>query len=303
MALADAMRDSVDGRADDGIPDTLPAGEVRALFDRVAGIYDPLNELMTAGLHHRWRRRAADLAGVGPGDRVLDVAAGTGDLSIELAKRVTPGGEVIGCDFSPEMLARARAKAPGLRFEHGDALALDYPDGTFDAATVGFGARNFADLERGLKEMARVVRPGGHVVMLDFTTPRRAPLSTFFGIWFDRIVPLLGRVAGQRRAYGYLSRSVQRFPGPAELAATMQRCGMTNIRYLVTGGGIVVTHVGEIPPRADPQRRELNKRGSEPSGQGSHAPPRLVRPTATGPACTPQPIRAASSLRACYRSP
>lgn len=243
MAIDDATRDAA---AIGGIPDTLQAGEVRALFDRVAGIYDPLNELMTAGLHHRWRRRAADLANVCPGDRVLDVAAGTGDLTIELASRVVPDGEVIGCDFSTEMLDRARAKAPALRFEHGDALALDYPDDAFDAATVGFGARNFADLDRGLSEMARVVRPGGRVVMLDFTTPRRPPFSTFFGIWFDRIVPAIGRLAGERRAYGYLSRSVQRFPGPAELAATMQRCGMTNIRYVVTGGGIVVMHVGEI---------------------------------------------------------
>jgi demethylmenaquinone methyltransferase/2-methoxy-6-polyprenyl-1,4-benzoquinol methylase len=234
------------GASDGEIPDTLQAREVRALFDRVARIYDPLNQVMTAGLHHRWRQRAAELANVGPGDRVLDLAAGTGDLTIELAKRVTPGGEAIGCDFSPAMLARARAKAPGLRFEHGDALALDYPDDSFDAATVGFGARNFADLQQGLGEMARVVRPGGRVVMLDFTTPQRPPFSTFFSIWFDRIVPTLGRLAGARQAYGYLSRSVQRFPGPTELAATMARCELTNIRYLITAGGIVVIHVGEV---------------------------------------------------------
>ena len=216
------------------------------MFDRIAGVYDLLNQVMSMGLHHDWRRRAADLAAVGPGDRVLDVAAGTGDLTIELARRVEPGGEAIGCDFSENMLERARAKAPGLRFETGDALDLRYADGEFDAATVGFGARNFTDLERGLREMARVVRPGGRVVILDATTPTRPPLSTFFRLWFDRVVPVLGRLAGQADAYDYLPNSVKRFPAPRELAATMARCGMTNIRYIVTAGGIVALHVGEV---------------------------------------------------------
>ena len=227
-----------------GAPDTLPASQVQALFDRIAGVYDPLNQVISAGLHHDWRRRAADLAEVGPGARVLDVAAGTGDLTIELARRVAPGGEAVGCDFAENMLARAREKAPELRFESADALALPYDDGEFDAATVGFGARNFADLERGLSEMARVVRPGGRVVVLDFTTPTRPPLSTFFDLWFDRIVPLIGRLSGDPEAYGYLANSVQRYPGPSEVAATMERCGLAGIRWIVTGGGIVTLHVG-----------------------------------------------------------
>jgi demethylmenaquinone methyltransferase / 2-methoxy-6-polyprenyl-1,4-benzoquinol methylase len=176
---------------------------------------------------------------------VLDVAAGTGDLTIELAGRVGPEGEAVGCDCSPEMLERARVKALVLRFELGDALALDYVDGEFDAATVGFGVRNFADLERGLREMVRVVRPGGRVVILEFTRPQSEPLSSFFSLWFDRAVPLLGRLVGQRSAYGYLASWVRRFPGPEELAATMQRYGMQKIRYIVTGGGIVTLHVGE----------------------------------------------------------
>ncbi|MHB8233282.1 MAG: bifunctional demethylmenaquinone methyltransferase/2-methoxy-6-polyprenyl-1,4-benzoquinol methylase UbiE [Solirubrobacteraceae bacterium] len=226
---------------------TLEAPEVRALFNRVAGNYDLLNGVMSAGLHHGWRRRAADLAALAPGDRVLDVAAGTGDLTIELARRVGPEGEVVGCDFSEDMLALARMKAPGLRFELGDALTLDYADGAFDAATVGFAARNFSDLQRGLAEMVRVVRPGGRVVILDFTTPRRRPLSTFFSVWFDRVVPLLGRLVGQAKAYDYLARSVRRFPPPHELAATMERSGLNNIRYIVTGGGIVTLHVGKRP--------------------------------------------------------
>ncbi|HSZ69143.1 MAG TPA: ubiquinone/menaquinone biosynthesis methyltransferase [Solirubrobacteraceae bacterium] len=175
----------------------LEAAQVRSMFDGIAWVYDALNSAMTAGLHHRWRERAVDLARVGPGDRVLDVATGTGDLALELARRVAPGGEVLGSDFSEGMLARARAKADGaVRFEWGDALALPYPDDSFDAATVGFGARNFSDLPRGLAEMARVVRPGGRVLVLEFTTPTRPPLSHFYGLWFDRVVPRLGALVG-----------------------------------------------------------------------------------------------------------
>src|SRR4051794_14348330 len=178
------------------------------MFDRIAGVYDVMNTVMTAGLHHRWRSRAADLAQVGPGDRALDVATGTGDLAVELASR---GASVVGSDFSEGMLARARAKAPGIRWEQADAMALPYDDDAFDAATVGFGARNFGDLDRGLRELARVVRPGGRVVVLEITSPTKPPLSTFFSLWFDRIVPLLGRFD---EAYTYLPSSVKRFPAP-----------------------------------------------------------------------------------------
>lgn len=222
---------------------TLPEGQVRAMFDRIAGVYDVMNSVMTAGLHHRWRRRAVDLAAVGPGSRVLDVATGTGDLAIEAAAR---GAEVVGTDFSEAMLERARAKAPGIAFEQGDALALRYPDGAFDAATVGFGARNFADLDQGLREMARVVRPGGRVVVLEITTPARPPLSTFFSVWFDRLVPLVGRLAGDPDAYSYLPSSVRRFPAPEALAGVMERAGLRNLRWILTAGGIIAIHVGEV---------------------------------------------------------
>jgi demethylmenaquinone methyltransferase/2-methoxy-6-polyprenyl-1,4-benzoquinol methylase len=203
-----------------------------------------MNSVMTAGLHHRWRERAADLAALGPGDRALDVATGTGDLAIELARRVGSDGEVVGSDFSEEMLALARRKAPEIAFESGNALELPYPDGRFDAATVGFGARNFSDLDRGLAEMARVVRPGGRVVVLEITTPQRPPLSTFFRVWFDRIVPLLGRLTGESLAYSYLPSSVRRFPGPEGLAAAMARAGLRDIRWILTAGGIIAIHVG-----------------------------------------------------------
>ena len=232
---------------------TLPEGQVRAMFDRIAGLYDVMNSVMTAGLHHRWRARAADLAAVGPGDRALDVATGTGDLAIELARRVGPGGEVVGSDFSEGMLERARQKvAPApdawapLRFEWGDAQALPYEDAGFAAATVGFGARNFADLEAGLGEMVRVVRPGGRVVVLEMTQPQRPPLSTFFALWFDRIIPLLGRITDQQ-AYSYLPSSVKRFPEPPALAGAMERAGLEQVRWILTAGGIIALHVGVRP--------------------------------------------------------
>jgi demethylmenaquinone methyltransferase/2-methoxy-6-polyprenyl-1,4-benzoquinol methylase len=219
------------------------------MFDRIARVYDRMNSVMTAGMHHRWRARAADLAQVGEGDRVLDVACGTGDLALELARRVGPSGEVVGCDFSGEMLELARAKAAGadnVRFEWANALGLPYDDDAFAAATVGFGARNFSDLEQGLRELVRVVRPGGHVVVLEITTPTRPPLSSFYRVWFDRVVPALGRVAGDSDAYTYLPSSVRRFPPPAELAATLERVGLTKIHYVLTAGGIIAIHAGEV---------------------------------------------------------
>jgi demethylmenaquinone methyltransferase/2-methoxy-6-polyprenyl-1,4-benzoquinol methylase len=228
-------------------PGTLPDTQVRAMFDRIAGFYDLMNSVMTAGLHHRWRARAADLADVRPGDRVLDVATGTGDLAIELAGRIAPGGEVIGSDFSDGMLERAREKDPAIRWEHADALALPYGDDEFRAATVGFGARNFADLEKGIAEMARVVAPGGKVVILEITTPTKPPLSTFFSLWFDRVIPLVGKVAADSQAYSYLPSSVRRFPGPEGLGAVLAGAGLTDVRWILTAGGIIALHVGTVP--------------------------------------------------------
>jgi demethylmenaquinone methyltransferase/2-methoxy-6-polyprenyl-1,4-benzoquinol methylase len=228
---------------------TLEEGQVRAMFDRIAGLYDVMNSVMTAGLHHRWRERAADLARLGPGDRALDVATGTGDLALALSRRVAPAGEVVGSDFSEGMLDRARAKAAGragVRWEWGNALELPYPDRSFDAATVGFGARNFSDLERGLGEMVRVVRPGGRVVVLEITTPTRAPLSVFFSLWFDRIVPAIGSLAADPEAYTYLPSSVKRFPAPDALASTLARAGLSDVRWILTAGGIIALHSGTV---------------------------------------------------------
>ncbi|MBA3420432.1 MAG: bifunctional demethylmenaquinone methyltransferase/2-methoxy-6-polyprenyl-1,4-benzoquinol methylase UbiE [Thermoleophilaceae bacterium] len=236
-------------------PGTLAEPQVRAMFDRIAGVYDAMNAVMTGGLHHRWRERAADLAGLRPGERGLDVATGTGDLALALARRVGARGEVVGCDFSERMLALARNKAASapahaaIRFEVANALALPYPDGAFDAATVGFGARNFADLERGVAEMARVVRRGGRVVVLEITAPQRPPLSWFFRLWFDRLVPLVGRLAGDADAYAYLPSSVRRFPDPRGLAAVLARAGVADVRWIVTAGGAIALHAGTVTVR------------------------------------------------------
>lgn len=224
------------------------SGQVQAMFDRIAGRYDLLNSLMTAGLHHSWRERAADRAEVSPGDSVLDVCCGTGDLSFELAGRVSPGGNVIGSDFSEPMLDLAREKAADrgapVRFEWADALNLPYGEGRFDAVTVGFGVRNFADRDQGLREMARVLKPGGRLVILEFTEPQRPPFSTFYSLWFDRIVPVLGRLTPNPEAYSYLAESVHGFPKPEGLAAKMDAAGFAQIRWLLTAGGILAIHSG-----------------------------------------------------------
>jgi demethylmenaquinone methyltransferase/2-methoxy-6-polyprenyl-1,4-benzoquinol methylase len=225
------------------------AGQVNRMFDRVAGRYDALNSVMTAGLHHRWRERAAERAGLSPGDSALDVCCGTGDLALELTKRVSPGGHVVGCDFSEPMLDLAREKAAertaaGVRFEWADALELPYDGERFDAVTVGFGVRNLADLDRGLREMARVLKPGGRAVVLEITQPARPPLSLFFSLWFDRVVPLLGSLSSNPEAYSYLPESVRSFPGPRGLAAKMDDAGFKAIRYTVLAGGIIAIHSG-----------------------------------------------------------
>jgi demethylmenaquinone methyltransferase/2-methoxy-6-polyprenyl-1,4-benzoquinol methylase len=225
---------------------TLEEGQVRAMFDRIARVYDLMNSVMTAGLHHRWRERAADLAALEPGGRALDVACGTGDLAIELARRVGPDGAVVGSDFSEAMLEQAGRKSAAVEWDWANALELPYPDGGIDAATVGFGARNFSDLDRGLAEMARVVRPGGRVVVLEITTPQRPPLSTFFAIWFDRVVPALGRLAGDPDAYAYQPSSVKRFPAPESLAGRLASAGLTDVRWILTAGGIIALHVGTV---------------------------------------------------------
>jgi demethylmenaquinone methyltransferase/2-methoxy-6-polyprenyl-1,4-benzoquinol methylase len=229
----------------------LPAPEVRAMFDRIAPRYDLMNRLMSVGLDRRWRRRAAAAADVSLGSHALDVCTGTGDLAFDLAERVGPSGSVVGADFSEPMLERARAKAESrdlpITFAQADALELPFADDAFDAATVAFGARNWEDLDRGITEMVRVVRPGGRVVILDITTPRR--LRALHAVWFDRLVPRLGGlVGGDRAAYGYLPASAKRFPPPAELGHAMTSAGLTQVGWRAFMGGIVALHHGRVAP-------------------------------------------------------
>ncbi len=235
-----------------GGPAQAREAQVRTMFDRIAGRYDLMNSVMSGGLHHRWRARAADMSCLQPGGRALDVCCGTGDLAFELKRRVGARGTVVGLDFSEPMLELARAKSAELALDvqylQGNALELPFGDSGFDAATVGFGVRNLVDLAGGLAEMTRVVRPGGRVVILEITTPTRPPLSWFYRVWFDRIVPLLGTLAGESAAYSYLPESVRRFPPAHELAALMHEAGLREIRYVMLAGGIVAVHAGTVGP-------------------------------------------------------
>ncbi len=211
------------------------------MFDRIAPVYDAMNRVMTAGLDRRWRR-ATVRETVRPGDRVLDACCGTGDLAV--AAREAGAGSVVGLDFSGRMLERARRKAPELEWVNGDVLALPFEDASFDSAVVGFGVRNVEDLEAALRELRRVLRPGGRLGVLEITTPRGL-LKPFYRLWFDRIVPLLGRLLPGGDAYTYLPASVRRFPGPEELAELLTTCDFEGVQVRLFAGGIVALHTGE----------------------------------------------------------
>ena len=217
----------------------LPSEGVRAMFDRIAPVYDAMNRTMTAGLDGRWRR-ATVAAVVLPGDAVLDACCGTGDLAIACARA---GGHVTGLDFSERMLERARRKAPDIEWINGDLLALPFADASFDATTVGFGVRNVDDLPLALGELRRVLRDGGRLGVLEITRPCGL-LASFYRFWFDGVVPLLGKLLPGGAAYSYLPASVRRFPGPEELAAVIGAAGFDEVRYRTFAGGIVALHTG-----------------------------------------------------------
>jgi demethylmenaquinone methyltransferase/2-methoxy-6-polyprenyl-1,4-benzoquinol methylase len=219
---------------------TLAPDSVRTMFDRIAPVYDVMNHVMTAGLDVRWRRLAA-AAAVRSGDRVLDAACGTGDLAIADLK--AGAGKVTGLDFSAKMLERARAKHAAIEWVQGDMLALPFADETFDAATVGFGVRNVENLDLGLRELRRVLRPGGRLAILEITQPRGA-MRPFYSLWFDRIVPVLGKVLPGGDAYTYLPASVKRFPTAERLADMLREAGFTDVRFKLMGGSIVALHTG-----------------------------------------------------------
>jgi demethylmenaquinone methyltransferase/2-methoxy-6-polyprenyl-1,4-benzoquinol methylase len=219
---------------------TLSANEVRTMFDRIAPVYDVMNRVMTMGLDLRWRRIAAE-AVVRPGDRVLDACCGTGDLAI--AARKAGGEKITGLDFSTAMLERARRKSQSIEWVEGDLLALPFENGSFEAATVGFGVRNVADLELALLELRRVLAAGGRLAILEITTPRGL-LAPFYRAWFDRVVPLLGKLLKGGAAYSYLPASVRRFPEPGELAGLMLAAGFDGVEWRTFAGGIVALHIG-----------------------------------------------------------
>ena len=219
----------------------LPAEGVRRMFDRIAPVYDAMNRVMTVGLDQRWRRATVREA-VRSGDDVLDACCGTGDLAV--AARNAGASYVVGVDFSERMLERARHKAPELEWVQSDVLELPFEDASFDSAVVGFGVRNVEDLEAAIRELRRVLRPGGRLGILEITTPR-GPLKLFYKLWFDRIVPLLGRLLPGGDAYTYLPASVRRFPGPEDLAELLGSCGFEAVRFRRFAGGIVALHVGE----------------------------------------------------------
>jgi demethylmenaquinone methyltransferase / 2-methoxy-6-polyprenyl-1,4-benzoquinol methylase len=210
------------------------------MFDGVAPVYDAMNLVTTAGLDRRWRRLAARAA-VRPGDRVLDACCGTGDLSVAAEAE---GAKVTGLDFSERMLVRARRKSPEVEWVHGDVLALPFADRTFDAATVGFGVRNVENRGTALRELRRVLKPRGRLAILEVVRPRGA-LSLFYRVWFDRLIPLAGKLLPGGAAYAYLPASVKRFPGPTELEGEVRAAGFDPVAHRLLAGGIVVLIVGE----------------------------------------------------------
>lgn len=229
---------------------------VRSMFGRIAGTYDRANQILSFGLHHRWRSATVERSGAQHRDRVLDCATGTGDLAIAFSRAVGPEGEVVGTDFCEEMLARAPEKAAragaAVRFETADVLALPYPDARFDIASIAFGIRNVEDPDRGLREMARVIRPGGRVVVLEFGQPGGALFGPMYRFYSRRVLPALGGlVSGDRSAYEYLDRTSSSFPAGPAFADRMRATGVfRSVAFHPLTGGVAYVYVGEVGERS-----------------------------------------------------
>ncbi len=226
---------------------------VRRMFTAIAPRYDLMNRLMTFGRDQAWRRAVVALCALPPGGRLLDVATGTGDLAFEALRRAPAGppgtgpARVVGLDLARAMMLRGRSKHPGLAFplSEGDALALPFPDGTFDAVCSGFMMRNVVDIAAAFAEQARVARPGGRVVCLEITRPAGRLFRRFFDLYFFGAVPLIGGLlSGQREAYTYLPQSTRAFPDPAALRRIMERSGLRDVRYRLAMMGTVALHWG-----------------------------------------------------------
>jgi demethylmenaquinone methyltransferase/2-methoxy-6-polyprenyl-1,4-benzoquinol methylase len=228
------------------------AERVEALFGAIAARYDLLNDIQSLGLHRLWKRRLVALTGLQPGDPALDVCCGTGDIALRLAER---GAEVIGLDFSPPMLEVARRRGGGIvrpRWMQGDAMRLPFADGTFAAVTVGYGLRNLADWRVGLREMARVTRPGGRVLVLDFGKPDNRWLRRLYFLYLKLMVPLFGLLfCGNAAAYGYILDSLRDYPAQEGVAAGLRALGLESVRVNNLLGGVMSIHVAVKP---DPAR-------------------------------------------------
>lgn len=250
-----------------------PPERIREMFDRIAGVYDGMNALISGWQEPRWRRRAVREAALAPGMRALDVACGTGKVAAALHRHVSPGGAVVGVDVSTGMIELARAKVAraGLTFVVGDALSLPVEDGAFDAATIAFGMRNLADYRRGFAEMRRAVRPDGRVVCLEIARPR-GWAGRLIGRWFDHAVPFLGRIVGHGDAYAYLVRSVQEYPSPERIAEIMREAGLSQVRWFGLSGGMVTIHVGTRIDRGANVRGEGFDGGHDAPDQGAFSP-------------------------------
>lgn len=228
----------------------VPESSVAAMFDEIAPDYDRLNTLLTFGFDGRWRHAAVDATQLTSGGSAIDVATGTGKLALELADRVGPFGRVLAVDLAPGMIRRAsflHRDVVQLEFRVGNALALPVGDGEFDAATIAFGLRNLTDYEAGFREMRRVVRPGGRLVCLELTVPRPRWWARVFRTSFETIAPLAGRLFGHSGPYRYLPASLEGFPNPEQLAATMRAAGLVDVTYRRLGLGSVALHTGAVP--------------------------------------------------------
>ena len=249
MTPPDRRSDAPTGMPSDGATgrgNAASSGDVGAMFDRIARVYDQLNLVISGFQEPRWRRRLVAATRLGPGMAAIDVATGTGAVARDLGRVVGPGGSVLGIDISSEMVARAAAHTgtpAHVRYELGNALALPVADGAFDAATIAFGMRNLPDYAAGFAEMARVVGPGGVVACLEIARPRTL-LGRLGRLWFERVVPRIGGLAGQGDAYRYLVASVKTYPPPSAIAAIMRDVGLVEVRWRPMTFGMVTLHTG-----------------------------------------------------------
>jgi demethylmenaquinone methyltransferase/2-methoxy-6-polyprenyl-1,4-benzoquinol methylase len=220
--------------------------KIREMFASISSRYDRANTVMSGGVHHLWRRRAVRWSGAKEGDRVLDCATGTGDLAIAFKRAVGTNGRVTGTDFVPEMLEHARRKTPDIEFEVADVTKLPYPDASFDIASISFGIRNVSDPKKGISELARVVRPGGRVIVLEFGQPPSRAFGTMYDFYRRQVLPRLGGlVTGKQDAYEYLERSAARFPcGPDFVALMHEAAAFSSVEYKPLTFGIAYVYRG-----------------------------------------------------------